>query len=64
LGELLTTHVAGGAVPEEKSALFRRATDLRLRALNHGPLEVGADRIALAAAEALKLQQDLREARG
>jgi len=56
----LVAHRAGNEIVADKMDLFRRKTDKRLRKLGHQPLEVGADRIARAAVEALSVLQSLR----
>jgi predicted nuclease with RNAse H fold len=63
----LKNHVAGQHIPASKHLTFRRQTDLRLRSKEHGahqPLEVGADRIARAAHEALSVLKELRARSG
>jgi len=65
MGTALSSHGAGAAIPVHKDQLFRRLTERRLRHLKIAqPLEVGADRIARAAHEALRVLDDLREASG
>lgn len=65
LAAALATHRAGEAVPASQSALFRRATDIAVHAATGKlPLEVGADRIARAAWQALNVLGQLRVATG
>lgn len=63
LRQLLLGHAAGlpPAVGLSKDRCFRRLTDLAVRKIKI-PLEVGADRIARAAMEALIVLQELRAA--
>ncbi len=65
LGDTLAAHRAGAPVAAEAHALFRRATDLEVKArLGKQPLDVGADRIARTAHAALRLLADLRRRLG
>ena len=67
LGDSLGSHRAGERIDVAKHSMFRRATDRRLREAAYGghqPLEVGADRIARAAHEALAVLGDLRQRTG
>ena len=65
LGEALTTHVAGQALPGEPNHLFHRRTDDVIRSrLGKNPLEVGADRIARTAHATLGLLDRVRNATG
>lgn len=57
-------HLAGERLDVAKDAMFRRATDRRLRAQGFQPLEVGADRIARAAHEACTVLSELRSISG
>jgi predicted nuclease with RNAse H fold len=61
LSQNLGTHRAGEKLEASKNALFRRTTDTRLRERGHQPLEIGADRIARAAVEALAVLSELRD---
>lgn len=63
----LHRHHAGESIGAPKEAMFRRATEVRLRRPEYGrhqPLEVAADRIARAAYEALKVLGELRDRTG
>ena len=61
----LSTHRAGEAFASEKDAMFRRATDRYVKALTgKNPLEVGADKIARAAHNALAALKWLRAESG
>ena len=64
LADSLAVHKAGQPLHAKKDALFNRTTDLRLKALGHRPLEIGADRIARAAVEALVVLEELRSTTG
>jgi hypothetical protein len=65
LRTLLHGHQAGVRIPDglEKDPCFRRHTDLVVRVVK-APLEVGADRIARAAFEALRVLDSLRNETG
>lgn len=63
----LAEHRAGQPIVTGKSLMFRRLTDRLLRETSgglHRPLEVGADRIARAAHEALSVLDELRARTG
>lgn len=61
LGPALAAHRAGERLPRGANRLFRRRTDDVIREhLGLRPLEVGADRIARAAVEALRVLDELR----
>jgi hypothetical protein len=63
-GELVD-HVAGGPILHDADRLFRRRTDeVVQQRLGRRPLEIGADRIARAAVEALHVLNELREYTG
>lgn len=63
LGRALASHQAGEAVVVPQNSLFRRATDTMVHARTGKlPLEVGADRIARAAWQALNVLDQLRVA--
>ena len=65
LAAALATHRAGEAIQASQNALFRRATDIAVLATTGKlPLEVGADRIARAAWQALNVLGQLRVATG
>ncbi|SDD58237.1 DUF429 domain-containing protein [Aquimonas voraii] len=64
LREALDDHRAGQGLIREPAAMFSRASDRRLRALGHAPLEIGAALIARAAHGALGLLHELRTASG
>ncbi len=62
LGEALSSHVAGGPLPFEAHALFRRDTDREIkRRIGQQSLDVGADRIARTAHAALATLSAVRE---
>jgi hypothetical protein len=63
LGQALARHRAGQLLPEEANRLFRRYTDVAISTIKQ-PLDVGADRIARTAHQALKLLSELAEALG
>lgn len=63
----VVTHRAGERIASTKDEMFRRLTDRRLRSETggkHQPLEIGADRIARAAHEALTVIDELRTGSG
>ncbi len=61
LGRVLADHRAGERIGAHGHALFRRRTDIVVKAeTGQQPLDVGADRIARTAAAALTLLSDLR----
>lgn len=63
LGQSLAHHQAGQGIAVAQNTLFRRATDVAVhQRTGKLPLEVGADRIARAAWQALNVLQQLREA--
>jgi len=65
LGEALGDHCAGIMLPFESDDLFHRETDKFVRKkLNKRPLEVGADKIARAAATALRVASTIRKNTG
>lgn len=65
LGQSLAQHQAGQGIAVAQNTLFRRATDVSVHERTGKlPLEVGADRIARAAWQALNVLQQLREATG
>ena len=65
LGQSLAGHQAGQAIAVAQNTLFRRATDVSVhQRTGKLPLEVGADRIARAAWQALNVLQQLRAATG
>lgn len=67
LRRLLDGHSAGSPPPGtmEKNHCFRRVTDVAIKdSTGKNPLEVGADRIARAAFEALRVLGELRELTG
>jgi predicted nuclease with RNAse H fold len=60
LAPALNTHLAGEPLTSGKDELFKRETDRNLKKRGHSPLEVGANRIARAAVEALTVIDLLR----
>ena len=65
LGQSLAAHRAGQGIAVAQNTLFRRATDVSVhQRTGKLPLEVGADRIARAAWQALSVLQQLRAATG
>lgn len=65
LGRTISRHRAGEAVSPSADALFKRVTDLHVRATyGQNPLEVGASLIARTARAALALLGEVRSATG
>ena len=65
LGQALTSHEAGQAIGTSADDMFRRRTDVFVRrTIGKNPLEVGADRIARTAHEALACLGELGKALG
>ena len=65
LGRTLVTHQAGTAVEPAPNEMFRRTTDRYVKQhSNKQPLDVGADRIARTAHNALTLLEEIRTRTG
>jgi hypothetical protein len=63
LAQALHAHAAGDSLAPDAHSLFRRSTDVFVKQhVGQQPLDVGADRIARTAYEALSLLRDLRMA--